>query len=136
MPEEHPEDTGIVKEISGKLATVEIIRGGGCKSCQMHGLCFRKNEPVSFSIQTELALQPGDRVQLDIAPEGRVLASLLIFGLPLLALFAGFIVSSTWLIEIAAIAVGFLSMAISFIIIRQIDKLLGQSLKVSIKEKL
>lgn len=136
MPDEQLEDTGIVKEISGKLATVEIIRGGGCKSCQMQGLCFRKNEPVSFTIQTELALQAGDRVQLDIAPAGRVLASLLIFGLPLLALFAGFIISSEWLIEIGAIAVGFLCMAISFIIIRMVDKVLGQSLKVSIKEKL
>ena len=136
MSEVNPEDTGIVKAINGNLITVEVVRGGGCKSCQMRGLCFRKNEPVSFDIKSELTLQPGDKVQLDIAPEGRVLASLLIFGLPMLALFAGFMLSSPWLIEIAAIGVGFACMTISFIVIRLIDKLMGQKLKVSIKEKL
>ena len=136
MTDEHPEDTGIVKEISGTTAIVEVVRGGGCKSCTMRGLCFRKNEPVSFTIETDLALAPGDKVRLEISPEGRVLASLLIFGLPMLALFAGFMIAAKWFLEPVAILVGFLCMAISFMIIRQVDKLMGQKLKVSIKEKL
>lgn len=136
VTEEHPEDIGIVKAVAANVATVEIERGGGCRSCSMSGLCFRKNEPVSFQISTELQLKPGDKVQLDISPSGRVLASLLIFGLPLLALFGGFLIAGRWLIELAAIGIGFAAMALSFIIIRQIDNALGNKLKVSIKEKL
>ena len=130
------EDVGIVTAISGKMVTVEIMRSGGCKSCSMQGFCFKKNEPVSFSIPSELELEVNDQVQLEISPEGRVLASLLVFGVPMAALFLGYLLFSLWLSELGAILVSFGTMALSILLVKWLDKKLGGNLKVTISRKL
>ncbi|HNQ43739.1 MAG TPA: SoxR reducing system RseC family protein, partial [Candidatus Cloacimonadota bacterium] len=79
------QDQGIVTAVAGSLVTVEIQRGGGCKSCSMRGFCFSKSTPAVFHLESDLPLQIGDTVELDISPTGRVLASVLIFGIPVLA---------------------------------------------------
>lgn len=129
------EDSGIVKAINGNKITVEIERGGGCKSCSMHGFCM-KNVMDEMELSTELPLQVGDRVQLEVSASGRALASLMIFGLPLAFLFAGFLISSIWLSEIVSIGIGFTALAISFLIIRALDKSLGAKLDIQIAGKI
>jgi len=136
MTEEQHEDVGIVKEVAGNMFSVEVERGGGCKSCSMQGFCFKKNEPVQFLLSSDLPLEVNDRVELEIAPEGRVMASLMIFGIPILALFVGYYVSAAWLTELGAILSSFALMALSIFLVRWLDKRLGGKLKVSIKRKL
>lgn len=136
MQEEIIEDSGIVKKVEGNIVTVEIERSIGCNSCKMQGLCFKKREPTEFEIVTHIPLQVNDRVQLDISPLGRTMASLLIFGVPLLFLFSGFLIASIWLTEIVSILIGFIAMALSFKIIRFIDKKYGKQLKIRIERKL
>ena len=136
MQEEIIEDSGIVKKVEGNIVTVEIERGNGCNSCKMQGLCFKKREPTEFEIVTHIPLQVNDRVQLDISPLGRTMVSLLIFGVPLLFLFSGFLIASIWLTEIVSILIGFIAMALSFKIIRFIDKKYGKKLKIRIERKL
>ena len=136
MQEEIIEDSGIVKKVEGNIVTVEIERGNGCNSCKMQGLCFKKREPTEFEIVTHIPLQVNDRVQLDISPLGRTMVSLLIFGVPLLFLFSGFLIASIWLTEIVSILIGFIAMALSFKIIRFIDKKYGKQLKIRIERKL
>jgi len=102
----------------------------------MQGFCFKKNEPAEFEIVTDIPLQVNDRVQLDISPLGRTLVSLLIFGVPLLFLFLGFLIASLWFTEIVSILIGFTAMALSFRIIRFIDTKYGKRLKISIARKL
>ncbi len=129
------EDSGIVKAINGNKIIVEIERGGGCKSCSMHGFCM-KNVADEMELTSELPLVVGDRVQLEVSASGRAWASLLIFGLPLAFLFIGFIISSIWLSEIISIGIGFAALAISFIIIRALDKSLGNKLDIQIAGKI
>ncbi|HPX10095.1 MAG TPA: SoxR reducing system RseC family protein [Candidatus Cloacimonas sp.] len=136
MQEEIIEDSGIVKKVEGNIVTVEIERSIGCNSCKMQGLCFKKREPTEFEIVTHIPLQVNDRVQLDISPLGRTMASLLIFGVPLLFLFSGFLIAAMWLTEIVSILIGFIAMALSFKIIRFIDKKYGKKLKIRIERKL
>ena len=136
MQEEIIEDSGIVKKVEGNIVTVEIERGNGCNSCKMQGLCFKKREPTEFEIVTHIPLQVNDRVQLNISPLGRTMVSLLIFGVPLLFLFSGFLIASMWLTEIVSILIGFIPMALSFKIIRFIDKKYGKQLKIRIERKL
>ena len=136
MQEEIIEDSGIVKKVEGNIVTVEIERSIGCNSCKMQGLCFKKREPTEFEIVTHIPLQVNDRVQLDISPLGRTMVSLLIFGVPLLFLFSGFLIASIWLTEIVSILIGFIAMALSFKIIRFIDKKYGKKLKIRIERKL
>lgn len=136
MTEEHIEDRGLVTAVNGNRITVELIRGGGCKSCSMQGFCFKKSTPAQFQLDSDLALEIGDSVELDISAGGRTLASLLIFGLPLLFLFCAFLVASQWLSELVSIGVGFVALALAFFPIRLLDKKLGKQLKITIARKI
>ncbi|HNW24783.1 MAG: SoxR reducing system RseC family protein [Candidatus Cloacimonas sp.] len=136
MNEEIIEDSGIVKKVEGKSVTVEIERGKGCNSCKMQGFCFNKSEPSEFEIVTDIPLQVNDKVQLDISPVGRALVSLLVFGMPLLFLFAGYLIASQWFTELLSSLIGFAGMALSFYIVRIIDKRYGKKLKITIARKL
>ena len=130
------EDVGTVVAVNGSRVKVELVRGGGCKSCSMQGICFGRNTPAVFDLESDLDLNPGDRVELEIAASTRVLTSLLVFGLPMLCLFAGFLVASHWLAELPAIAVAFGVTALSFLIMRQIDKRYGNRMQVRIRRKI
>ncbi|HQP62487.1 MAG TPA: SoxR reducing system RseC family protein, partial [Candidatus Cloacimonas sp.] len=69
-------------------------------------------------------------------PVGRTLVSLLVFGVPIIFLFLGFIIASLWLIEFVSILIGFVAMGLSFRIVRLIDKKYGKRLKISVARKL
>ncbi len=133
---EATEDIGKVVAVNGNKIKIEIERGGGCKSCAMRGMCFSKNSPAVFELESELELAEGDKVRLDIAPATRILGSITIFLIPVIFLFLGFLIASQWLSELASIGVSFASMAASFLIVRLIDKLFGKQLDIRIGEKL
>ncbi len=129
-------DVGTVVSVESGRVRVEVVRGGGCKTCSMRGMCFGRNIPAVFDLESDLDLQVGDRVELDIAPSTRVLSALLVFALPLACLFAGFIVARQWLNELPAIGIAFAATALSFIIIKGIDRSIGEKLQVRIGRKL
>jgi positive regulator of sigma E activity len=129
------EDVGTVVQVRGKQVRVELTRGAGCKSCSMRGMCFGRNTPAVFDLETELELQEGDRVQLEIAPGTRILSSLLVFGMPMLFLFGGFLIASRWLGELPSIGIAFAATLLSFIIMKFIDRRLGNRIQVSIGRK-
>ncbi|MDZ4182425.1 MAG: SoxR reducing system RseC family protein [Candidatus Cloacimonadaceae bacterium] len=136
MEEPHIEDSGTVVSVQGNHVRVEVARGAGCKSCSMRGFCFSQNKPSVFDLETELDLSPGDKVELEISPGGRVVSALLIFAVPIVFLFAGFLISSQWLAELPSIGIAFLAMALSFIIIRYCDRNIAGSIKVQIGRKI
>ncbi len=136
MSDEEIQDKGLVTAFADGIATVELVRGEGCQSCGLHGICFSKNTPAVFQIQTDLHLQAGDEVELWISSEGRVLASLLIFGVPVLFLILGFLLASQFLAELPSIILAFLAMALSFFIVRCFDKRWDQRFKIEIERKL
>ncbi len=130
------EDVGRVVAVRGKRVKVEVERGEGCKSCSLRGMCFGRNTPAIFDLENDLDLNPGDRVQLEIAPSTRVLTSLLVFGLPLLCLFGGYLIGNLWLAELPSIGIAFAATALSFFIMRQIDKRFGNRMQVRIRSKI
>lgn len=136
MEEQLQEDVGTVVSVQGNSIRVEVVRSGGCKSCSMRGMCFGRNTPAVFDLISELVLHEGDRVTLEISPGTRVLSAVLVFGLPLVFLFTGFLISSQFLAELPSILIAFAATVLSFIIIRLIDKRIGGKLQVSIGRKL
>ena len=130
------EDVGTVVAVNSGRVKVELVRGGGCKSSSMQGICFGRNTPAVFDLESDLDLNPGDRVELEIAASTRVLTSLLVFGLTMLCLFTRFLVASHWLAALPAIAVAFGVKALSFLIMRQIDKRYGNRMQVRIRRKI
>ncbi|MCK9557406.1 MAG: SoxR reducing system RseC family protein [Candidatus Cloacimonetes bacterium] len=136
MSPEEIQDTGIVTSVSGNTVVVELQRGNGCKSCAMHGLCFSKGKAAFLELESSLKLEIGDSVELEISPSGRVLASLLIFIVPIVFLFIGFLLANIWMNELSSIILAFASMALSFFIIRLCDNRWGKKLKIEIVRKL
>ncbi|MCB5251374.1 MAG: SoxR reducing system RseC family protein [Candidatus Cloacimonadaceae bacterium] len=136
MPDEEIQDKGLVTAMADGIASVEVLRGGGCSSCSLHGICFSKNTPAVFQIQTELPLQVGDEVELSISAEGRVLASLLVFGMPVLFLMLGFWIANRFLAELPSIILAFSAMVLSFFIIKLFDRRWEQKFKIEIMRKL
>ncbi|HRY83909.1 MAG TPA: SoxR reducing system RseC family protein [Candidatus Cloacimonadota bacterium] len=135
-PEVLQEDVGTVVRMEGRMATVELKRSGGCKSCSMRGICFSKNTDSVFELPTDLALEPGDKVRIEISARTRIMSSVLIFLVPIFFLFAAFILASHWLQELPAILISFGAMALSFLLVRVVDRRIGQSLDIRIGDKL
>ncbi len=133
---EEQQDVGTVVYVKGRNVSVEVVRGGGCKSCSMRGMCFGNNTPAVFDLVTDMELKEGDRVALEISPGIRVLSSLLVFAVPLAFLFGGFLLANVWLQELPSIGIAFAITALSFLLIRLIDKKLGGQLQVRIERKL
>lgn len=133
---EEQQDVGIVTAVMGNAVSVEIQRGGGCKSCALRGMCFSKSTPSVFHLQSDLPLAVGDKVELYVAEGGRIIASMLIFGLPVFFLFLGFILASLWFSELISILFAFGTMALSFLILRLCDRSLGGKIKVEIARKI
>ncbi|HPV14888.1 MAG TPA: SoxR reducing system RseC family protein [Candidatus Cloacimonadota bacterium] len=127
-------DLGKVIAVSGSTYQVELIRGEACGACSLKGLCFKKDEPTVFELESELDFKVGDVVSLEIAPAARVASALLIFGLPLLLLLVVFLLVRPHFSEIVSIGISFAAMAFSLVIIRWVDKRYGNRLKVEIGE--
>jgi len=129
-------DVATVTAVNIKFVTVEIKRSGGCKSCSVSSLCFGKDKTISWDIETDMDLNIGDKVELLIAPQSRILASLLVFLVPILALLGGYYLTLTWLGESYAVVGGFGLLLLSFVFIWLLDKRIGKQFTASIGRKL
>jgi positive regulator of sigma E activity len=102
----------------------------------MRGLCFRKNTPAIFEIESDLDLREGDLVSLEIAAVLRVTSALLIFAVPLVFLFAGYLVAVRFFVEPVAILGSLASAAASFLLVRSLDRRIGPNMNIRIGKKL
>lgn len=134
--EQRQADVGTVVEAFEGKVKIEVVRGAGCKSCTMRGMCFGRNTPAVFELENDIGLQPGDRVELEISPGSRVMSALLVFGLPMVFFFAGFIIARLWTSELIAIGVAFAATSVSFLLMRWLDNRLGGRLQVRLGRKL
>ncbi len=126
MAAEKIEDIGTVTAVSGNRITVEINKGEGCKSCGIKGLCGNSMKPVVLQFETKDKYRIGDKVKVSIPGGIRVLSSLLIFGVPLMALFGFFLLARVFVSEIAAVVIGFAGLSLAFLLIRCLDRSIGK----------
>ncbi len=83
-------ETGkVLRKIDPHLAEVEIRSSSACAKC---GLChFDRSGIISMDAKNDIGASVGDDVEIEI-PEGRViLSSLMIFILPIIAFFGGYL---------------------------------------------
>ncbi|HOV16481.1 MAG TPA: SoxR reducing system RseC family protein [Candidatus Cloacimonadota bacterium] len=120
--EEITEDIGVVTAVQDNRITVEIAKGGGCKSCSMYSFCGGNESKLTVNFNTDGGYRIGDKVKVDISAGIRVLSSLIIFGLPLVALFAFFLIARQFTSEPYAILIGFGGLLLSFLIVKILDK--------------
>ena len=109
-------EQAIVTRREGRRIELELLRQSACDPCQLKQGCGtgslgrllgHRRRPLV--LETEQALQPGDRVEIGLAEAALVKASLLVYGLPLagLILFGMSAVSlnlADWLVALASLA--------------------------------
>lgn len=135
MTEVNTEDIGLVIKVNGSEIVVEINKGGGCKSCSMHGLCGTNNKPVILTFKTAESFKEGDRVYVSVAGSTRILSALLVFILPLICLFGFFLLGRMFTNEPMSVLIGFIGLVFGFIIIRFIDKKIGKHINFQLGGK-
>lgn len=89
------ETRAIVIKLEGREAVVESLQGGGCGACGSQGcgsgklaeaLCVR---PRQFRALNEANAQVGEEVEISVKDGALFRSALTLYGLPLVALFAG-----------------------------------------------
>ena len=92
----------VVSVGAGSVLVEPVEPEGGCGACGGKGCGTRRlaelfsRRPRNFRADSELSLQPGDRVVVGVA-EGAVLAAALrLYGLPLAAMLAGALAAEAW----------------------------------------
>ncbi|OHD74025.1 MAG: hypothetical protein A2177_14580 [Spirochaetes bacterium RBG_13_68_11] len=83
------QEKGIVIESAGGRAQVRIERTESCEGC--HGCLYQENGHFMVAdVVDRVGTAPGDRVRIETEGPSPVKASLLVFGVPLVMLFAGY----------------------------------------------
>jgi sigma-E factor negative regulatory protein RseC len=83
------QEKGIVIESAGGRAQVRIERTESCEGC--HGCLYQADGHFMVADAVDrVGTSPGDRVRMETEGPSPVSASLLVFGVPLVMLFAGY----------------------------------------------
>ncbi|HBD93838.1 MAG: hypothetical protein A2015_11475 [Spirochaetes bacterium GWF1_31_7] len=116
---------GVVESIDYKKNEVTIKRHGydSCNNCKI-GCASRPPESENiFKARLIPGLKTGDKITLDITPEKKIIASLLIFLTPVISLFAGFFIGNTIAHnELAGIAGAFITVTCTSLLLFLIYK--------------
>ena len=121
-------DVGIVTAVNGNRITVEISKGGGCKSCSMKSLCGTDNKSIILHFDSTERYKIGDKVNVSVTSGVKIISSVIIFVFPLLALFGFFLIGRNFTTELYSILIGFGGLILAFGIVRIIDKYIGKKI--------
>lgn len=83
--------SGQVRRVSDGFAWVDVERQSGCGRCAESGGCGRACESAAatYVIPVDVAVLPGERVDVVVSQRAPLIAALLTYGVALLALFVG-----------------------------------------------
>jgi sigma-E factor negative regulatory protein RseC len=131
-------EEGIIIKTHGKTATVQIKRSSSCSHCKACNLGDDGN--MTAEAENPIDAKVGDKVGLNLNSKKALTASLVVFGLPLLALCIG-IIGTSFVIgkmeyqnnsQTPGIIVGLALFFLSFIPIKAYDKHLRKTNTCSI----
>ena len=95
------EEEGIVAEIEGNIAKVAVLKKSACEQCSAAGVCHPGDQEYLEAANPLNALK-GQKVKVAIAPQMYLKASLILYGIPMVALIAGAIISKNMAVRYVA----------------------------------
>ncbi|MEJ2314402.1 MAG: SoxR reducing system RseC family protein [Nitrospirota bacterium] len=118
------EEVGSVKSIQGPLATVVVAKKSACEHCTA-GTCTIKGGGAEIEALNEAGAKVGQRVRVELQAYSYVKGSIMIYGLPAVALIAGAIagkelVGARWGLDsdLVSAIFAFGAFALSFIVVK------------------
>ncbi len=99
----------------GTRATVRVVMGGGCAGCASHGTCMSSGRvDREIEVLNDCHASEGDTVVFVADPGKVVLASILLWVVPILAMIAGYLAGEAFGGGVVSIIVAFVCLALSF----------------------
>lgn len=89
-------DLGKIVNLSGDMAEVSISPHGGCENCVLKSSCSPGETTRLLWAQNPGVGKVGDEVVVELKPEVKVFGSALVFILPLIGLFIGYLIGISW----------------------------------------
>jgi len=86
------EEEGIVAEIEGDIAKVAILKKSACEQCSAAGVCHPGDQEY-MDAANPLGAVKGQKVKVVIAPQMYLKASIILYGIPMVALITGAIIA-------------------------------------------
>jgi sigma-E factor negative regulatory protein RseC len=87
-------EKGSVSEIAGPIARVIIEPSAACAQCPACGFCVAGTTGRVLEVENTLHARAGDEVLIEISTRKGLLASFIVFGLPILLGLAGILVGN------------------------------------------
>ena len=119
-----------VIQLKADGVVVKLLESEGCKSCVLGGVCNKNSK--TFFVKTSQSFDSGDKVQVEVKPSVRVFSSFVVFILPVLVMLGAYGLAKIFFTESTSVLVAILSLPVSFVIIKAIDKTYKDSLTVKI----
>ncbi|MBI4823717.1 MAG: SoxR reducing system RseC family protein [Nitrospirae bacterium] len=82
------EEIGVVKSIEGQFANVVVVRRGICEKCTQ-GTCHLTDEGAEIYALNGVKAEVGQKVRVVLQPYTYLKGSLIVYGIPALALVIG-----------------------------------------------
>lgn len=84
-------EMGLVVAVDQKNAQVRFERSAACSKCRACGMLADAKE-IIISVENTLSAKVGDSVEIDMQTKGVMMASAIVYVIPLIALFLGLFV--------------------------------------------
>ena len=131
-------EKGTIIEIHGNTATVRIDKASSCAHCKAN--CMEQSGSMIAEAANPAGAQEGDTVLLTLNSRAALTASLITFGIPLLALLLGVVLGNFMANEISfqgnpqllSIGAGAILFILSFIPLRIYDRRIKESGECSV----
>jgi sigma-E factor negative regulatory protein RseC len=82
-------EQGVVVEVRGAAAIVRLEEQGGCSSCSSAGACKAEAGGRLLEAENRIGAKAGDHVEVELSGGSFITASLVVYMVPVLFLFAG-----------------------------------------------
>ena len=109
---------GTVTEINGDKAKVVFKRSKACGDC--HACVSFGSDQAETELQNTLGAKVGDRVSIELHSGSVFKASLIMYGIPLVALLAG-VLAGSFINDLCTAVFGIGAAVIAFLIIRLLE---------------
>lgn len=117
---------GVVVSVRGNKASVRVSGEtveGGCAGCAGKTQCYSAgHQGREITVLNDFGAEVDDRVVFEVDPGKVVLSSFLIWIVPLLAMFVGYLAGERLGAGIIPIVAAFLFMALTFALLKILDK--------------
>ena len=86
------EETGVVTGTEGTIARVKVQKRGACDGCAATGVCETSDDGMEIKALNHVQARVGHTVRVSVKPQSYLKGTMMIYGLPMIALIAGAII--------------------------------------------